>query len=364
MVDAVVRHWRATKQGDDKCGFYADDGTLAGLNSTHVQNSLDIVTTSFASMGLKMNARKTEFMSTVGKPFAFHKGRPLEAPAHFEVEMGIPGTEGMEIGCPVPGCKLKRKYPSTECSRMRRHFGSAHIEHTLFIPSQGEVPRCQQCGATGLGHGTSRHRNTKLCKTETPRYQRYLRHLAEQESRKVVFNVGGEAIKRVNTFKYLGRIVSEDDDDTPAIEANIKKAKAKWAMFKRLLTRERCSRRIMGHFYKAIVQSILLYGAETWVITPKNMAKLRTFHRKAARYITNRHIRPLNDGTDKWNYPSSESVLEDAGLFEIEVYIQRRRDTVFTFVQNREIYKKCLELETDADNSEFTYWWKQPFNLE
>ena len=81
----------------------------------------------------------------------------------------------------------------------------------------------------GLGHGTERHRDTQLCKTEAPRYQRSLKHLAEQESRKVVFNVWGDAIKRVSTFKYLGRIVSEDDDDTtPAIEENLKKAKAKW----------------------------------------------------------------------------------------------------------------------------------------
>jgi hypothetical protein len=223
MVDAVVRHWKATKRGDDKCGFYADDGILAGLNSTHVQDGLDIVTTSFASMGLKMNARKTEFLSTIGKPFAFHKGRPIEQPAHFVIEMGIPGAAKVEVQCPVPGCKLKRTYPSTECSRMRGHFGSAHIEHTLFIPSQGEVARCQQCGATGLGHGTARHRNTKLCKTETPRYQKYLGYLAEQESRKVTFNVGGDEIKRVSEFKYLGRIVGEDDDDTPAIEANIEK---------------------------------------------------------------------------------------------------------------------------------------------
>jgi hypothetical protein len=57
----------------------------------------------------------------------------------------------------------------------------------------------------------------------------------------VVFNVGGEEIKRVSEFKYMGRIVSEDDDDTLAIEANLKKAKAKWAMFKRLLTREHAS---------------------------------------------------------------------------------------------------------------------------
>ena len=74
-------------------------------------------------------------------------------------------------------------------------------------------------------------------------------------------------------------------------------------------------------------------------------------------------MRPMKDGTGEWILPSSEAVLEDAGLFEIEVYIQRRRDTVFTFVKNREIYQECLELETDVENSEYIYWWKQPFNL-
>ena len=50
MLDAVVRNWSATKRGDDKCGFYTDDNILAGLNSTHVQEGLDIVTASFATI--------------------------------------------------------------------------------------------------------------------------------------------------------------------------------------------------------------------------------------------------------------------------------------------------------------------------
>ena len=33
--------------------------------------------------------------------------------------------------------------------------------------------------------------------------------------------MGGEKINRVSKFKYLGRVVSEDDDDSPAIEANL-----------------------------------------------------------------------------------------------------------------------------------------------
>ena len=116
--------------------------------------------------------------------------------------------------------------------------------------------------------------------------------------------------------------MSENDDDKPAIEANLKKAKAKLAMYKRLLTREHASGRVMGHFYEAIVLSILLY------INPKKMQKLRTFHRDCARYITKQIIRPANDGTDECIYPSSESVLEDAGLFEIEAYPKTARYSI------------------------------------
>jgi hypothetical protein len=44
------------------------------------------------------------------------------------------------------------------------------------------------------------------------------------------FIAGGEEIKRVIKFKLLGRVVSEEDDETPAIEANLKKVRMKWAM--------------------------------------------------------------------------------------------------------------------------------------
>ena len=47
----------------------------------------------------------------------------------------------------------------------------------------------------------------------------------------------------------------------------------------------------------------------------------------------------MDDGTGDWDYPESVSVLEEAGFFEIEVYIQRRRYIVFNFVKNREIYQ-------------------------
>ena len=44
----------------------------------------------------------------------------------------------------------------------------------------------------------------------------------------VVFLVGGRPIERVSTFKYLGRVLDEADDDTKCIDAQLKKARKRW----------------------------------------------------------------------------------------------------------------------------------------
>ena len=90
--------------------------------------------------------------------------------------------------------------------------------------------------------------------------------------RNVRFDVVGVEIERETTFKYLGRVISDDNNDTVVIETNFKKA------FKKLLMRESACLEVMGNFYKGIVQSVHLYGSESWVLTPKPLRMLRTFH--------------------------------------------------------------------------------------
>ena len=82
-----------------------------------------------------------------------------------------------------------------------------------------------------------------------------------------------------------------------------------------------------------VIQSILLYGAETWVISEAKLRKLRTFHRSCARLLTKRFIRQNEDET--WHYPDSASVLIEAGLYEIEHNIQNRRDTLSEFCEKQ-----------------------------
>ena len=51
----------------------------------------------------------------------------------------------------------------------------------------------------------------------------------------------------------------------------------------------------MGMFYKSIVQSVLLYGCETWSITQAILTVLESFHHHVARKITGKMAR-LVDG--------------------------------------------------------------------
>ena len=94
----------------------------------------------------------------------------------------------------------------------------------------------------------------------------------------------------------------------------------------RILSREGATPRISGSFFKAVVQQVLLFGAETWVATPKMERALSGFLHGAARRLTGRQARREKDGD--WYYPSLEGAMREAGLIDIQMSILNRQNTV------------------------------------
>ena len=74
----------------------------------------------------------------------------------------------------------------------------------------------------------------------------------------------------------------------PAVAGNLGKARKSWGRLERILIREGADKRISGKFFKAVVQQVLLFGAETWVLTPRIERVLDSFMHGAARRITGR----------------------------------------------------------------------------
>ena len=96
--------------------------------------------------------------------------------------------------------------------------------------------------------------------------------LVAEEERAVTsgaFNAYGRPLDMVTSFKYLGQVISAVDDDFLVLVTNMDKVWAVWQRLMSIISREGAAPRGSEFFFKAVVQSVLLFGAETWVFTPR-----------------------------------------------------------------------------------------------
>ena len=105
----------------------------------------------------------------------------------------------------------------------------------------------------------------------------------------------------LTSFKYLGRILTTGEANWLAVERNLRKASKRWTQMTRILGWERSDLRMSGLFFKAVVQAVLLFGSEMWVLTPRMERALGSFHNKIAGLITGRQ--PIQRGEGRWEYP-------------------------------------------------------------
>jgi hypothetical protein len=69
------------------------------------------------------------------------------------------------------------------------------------------------------------HNNTKECRVGTER--RHQRDMAVQSALALrqQFTVHGDVLELVKVFRYLGRLLSQDDDDIQAMRSQLRKAR-------------------------------------------------------------------------------------------------------------------------------------------
>ena len=73
-------------------------------------------------------------------------------------------------------------------------------------------------------------------------------------------------------------------------------ARNSWGRLLRILSREGVDPKVSGHFFKEVNQEVLLFGAETWVLTPRMERALSCFQCRVARRLTVRHPQRRGDG--------------------------------------------------------------------
>ena len=97
--------------------------------------------------------------------------------------------------------------------------------------------------------------------------------------------VGGEPLREVESFVYLGSVVDHQGGTDRDVTARIGKARAAFVMLKNIWASGGISMRTKLRIFNSNVKSVLLYGCETWRTTQTMQRKIQTFFNTCLRRI-------------------------------------------------------------------------------
>jgi len=78
--------------------------------------------------------------------------------------------------------------------------------------------------------------------------------------------VGHFKFKRINSFKYLGSIVSEKNDITKEVAARIQAGNRVYYSSVKILSSRSLPKKIKRRLYTSLIRPVILYGSETWAL--------------------------------------------------------------------------------------------------
>ena len=144
-------------------------------------------------------------------------------------------------------------------------------------------------------------------------------------------------IEIVNSFKYLGSILSNNSSIEEDINNRLSKASKVFRGLIRLIWYKKSIR--LGtkiKLFRSIILSILLYGSETWCLLNSQIQRLQVFVTRCLRIIT---------GISLWQKVRNTELKRMTSIERIEVLRKQRRLRWFGHLQkmeNNRIPKKLL----------------------
>jgi hypothetical protein len=103
------------------------------------------------------------------------------------------------------------------------------------------------------------------------------------------FTLRGESIEDVDSFTYLGSMVTKDGGAVQDVSQRIRKANGAFVQLYPVWKNSRISTRTKLRIFRSNVKSVLLYGSETWKVMNTTTSKLQTFVNRCLRRILSIH---------------------------------------------------------------------------
>ena len=114
----------------------------------------------------------------------------------------------------------------------------------------------------------------------------------------------------------------------------------------------------MGGLYVVVVQAVLLFGSETWLMIPRLEKAIDGFYQRAVWRMAGMGPKRQQGGT--WVYTPIGAALAMVGLEDIGLYIARRQNTVAQYIATRPIMYICLVVELHPGMRLSRRWWEKP----
>jgi hypothetical protein len=263
-----------------------------------------------------------------------------------------------KLKCPFPLCTGKL----TGVWMMQQQFHDLQPLNYITIPKEGRYPWCPLCGMQ-VDLQYPAHINTKECQVGTEQHHQQDMAVCSALALRQQFTVHGDVLEKVKVYQYLHCLLLQDDNDIQAVRSQLCKARGTWARVRQVLHKENAPPRTSAKFYKAIVQSVLLYGSKMWVPSKAVMARLEGFHICTVYRMAKEHV-PCRGPYRQWNYPPSNKVLKECGMHIIQHYTDVWRQTITRYTVDCSIFAECKEADQRRSLMPRWWWWEQRMCLD
>ena len=125
-------------------------------------------------------------------------------------------------------------------------------------------------------------------------------------------SVDGTPLEVVPCFCYLGDMLSAGGGCDLAINVRCQTAWDKFRQLLPLFTSKHLSLKTRGRLYSACVRSAMLYGSETWAMTPSSLARLEHIKNAMIWWICG--VRPMSDKRHDYDQLRDSMGIELSGV--------------------------------------------------
>jgi hypothetical protein len=135
------------------------------------------------------------------------------------------------------------------------HIVMRHSAHLVIMPKESSLPlpQCYLCGMqTSAKALSSWHMQTELCRDLCAQKEKHVAARDPQLALDTLSTAYGEELEQALVFKYLGRLLGCNNNDTQAMRSNLKKTRKCRTRIFCVLRAENAAPQVCGKFYKAM----------------------------------------------------------------------------------------------------------------